>query len=207
MSSGLYEIKPWFVRKLRRVEDVLVARRVSPNTLTVAAVVVSVVAGAAVAAGGLTHDPAWWFLVPPLLVARIALNAMDGAVARRTGTESASGAVLNELGDRAADTAMIAPAALITAPALALGAVAAAYLTSSTGVLGLALTGTRLQGGPMGKADRVAIVAVASLAAAVLGSTVPVTAALWVIGVGCLVTVGLRVHAIVLAGRRDSSHV
>jgi CDP-diacylglycerol---glycerol-3-phosphate 3-phosphatidyltransferase len=207
MTKGLYSVKPWFVSRLRRTEDALVRRRVSPNTLTVAAVAVSVLAGAAVALGGLTHHVSWWFLVPPLAIVRLALNALDGAIARRTQQATSSGAVLNELGDRASDTAMMAPAALVAAPALALGAVAAAYLTSLTGVLGLALTGTRLQGGPMGKADRVVVVALATLAAAALGSGVAITVGLCVIGAGCAVTVALRVRSLIELSSRSGPNV
>ena len=204
MSLGLYDVKPWFVRKLRRLEDALVAHDVSPNALTATAVAVSVLAGAALAVGGLTHEPAWWWLIPPLVVVRLALNAMDGSVARRTGKASRAGALLNELGDRAADTAMIAPAGLVARPALALGVVAASYLTSLTGVLGLAVGGTRLQGGPMGKADRVAVMAVAASVAAAMGSPDAISVALLVIAGGCVVTIGLRVRSLTTGrGGRD----
>lgn len=203
--SGLYDVKPWFVRKLRRLEDALVAHNVSPNMLTATAVVVSVLAGSALAVGGLTHEPAWWWLIPPLVVIRLTLNAMDGSVARRTGKANRAGAVLNEMGDRAADTAMIVPASLVAGPTLAFGAVAASYLTSLTGVLGLALAGTRLQGGPMGKADRVVVMAVAASVAAAMGSPDAISVALWLISVGCVVTVGLRLRSLTTGrgGRGD----
>ena len=136
MSKGLYGIKPWFVRRLKRAEDLLVARRVSPASITWAAVVVSVVAGIALAVGGVTRHYGWWLLVPPLAVLRLALNALDGPVARRTGRASLAGAVVNEIGDRAADTAFMVPAAFFAGPALVLGATATSYLTSLTGVMG-----------------------------------------------------------------------
>jgi CDP-diacylglycerol--glycerol-3-phosphate 3-phosphatidyltransferase len=196
MSVGIYEVKPWFVRKLRRVEDALVARNVSPNALTWAAVGVSVLAGAALAIGGLTHREEWWWAIPPLVVARRALNAMDGSVARRTGRASSAGAVLNELGDRAADTMMMAPAGFVARPALAVGAVAAAYVTSLTGVLGVAAVGARLQGGPMGKADRAAVIGIAALIGAAAGSAAPISAALWIVICGCAVTIGLRARTL-----------
>jgi len=33
-ATGLYEVKPWFVRRLTWIEDGLVRLRIHPNTLT-----------------------------------------------------------------------------------------------------------------------------------------------------------------------------
>ena len=201
MSKGLYSVKPWFVRELRVIEDWMVARRVSPDMLTWAAVVTSVLAGAALAAGGLAHEPRWWLLVPPLAVVRLALNALDGSIARRAGSSSPAGGILNELGDRAADAAMIVPAGVVVRPSLALGALAVTYLTSITGILGIAIDGSRLNGGPMGKADRVAVVALAALAGGAFASPVPVEAGLWTIAAGCLATIIIRTRTLTIRAR------
>jgi CDP-diacylglycerol--glycerol-3-phosphate 3-phosphatidyltransferase len=202
--DGLYSVKPWFVAKLRRIEDWMVARHVSPDTLTWAAVVASALAGGALAVGGLTAEPRWWLLVPPLAVARLALNALDGSIARRAGTSTTAGGILNELGDRAADAALIVPAGVAAArPSLALGAIAATYLTSVTGILGTTVDGARLNGGPMGKADRVAVLAVAALAGGVVASPRPIEIGLWTIAAGCLVTVANRARILTIRARRD----
>jgi CDP-diacylglycerol--glycerol-3-phosphate 3-phosphatidyltransferase len=195
--KGLYGIKPWFVRRLRRVEDKLVARRVSPAAITWSAVAVSVLAGCALAGGGITRNYTWWFLVPPLAVVRLALNALDGSVARRTDRASHSGAVVNEIADRAADTAFMVPAAFAVEPALAVGATAAAYLTSLTGVMGSATGTGRLTGGPMGKADRVALIALGAVAGAASASPEPLAIALVVVVAGCVVTVVTRIRVLV----------
>lgn len=163
--SGLYAIKPWFVARLRRVEDALVARRVRPDTVTYAGLAAAVAAGATIAAGGLLDAPLVWLAVPPLLVLRLACNALDGAVARRTGAARAFGAVVNEVCDRAGDAAVIAPTAFVAGAGVAFGATAAAFAVSATGVLSQAVTGRRDTGGPMGKADRMAAVAIAAVAA------------------------------------------
>lgn len=161
--DGLYAIKPWFVRRLRGLEDILVSLRVSADALTWGAVAAAALAGIAVAAG--TNAPLLWLAVAPLALTRIALNALDGSVARRTGTARPSGALLNEACDRIADALFLAPLALIVHPGLAFGALAATLLASFAGVLSQALTGVRDYGGPMGKADRMLIVGVASLVA------------------------------------------
>jgi len=189
---SMYAIKPWFVRRLRRVEDVLVRARVSPDALTFAAIVVCLATGAAIAAGGLTHHPAMWLLVPPLVLIRLACNALDGSIARRTGRSRSLGAAINELGDRVGDAAMIGAAGFAAPPALATGAVAASFLASFTGVLALGLTGSRDYAGPMGKADRATLVAIGAAAGAIAGSEVPFVIVLWVIVAGGVVTAAVR---------------
>lgn len=189
---GLYAIKPWFVRRLRRVEDALVARGASPDALTAAAVVVSVLGGAAIAAGGALDAPALWLLVPPAVVARLALNALDGSVARRTRRARPFGTALNELGDRMCDAAAIASTAAIVPPVLAVSAVATSFLASGTGVTALALTGVRDNGGPAGKSDRAAMLAVGCAVAGLTSSRAPITIAVWSILVASVATVVAR---------------
>jgi len=189
---GIYSIKPWFVRRLRRVEDALVTRRVSPDALTALAVVASIAAGAAIAAGGMLGSPLWWLAVPPLVLVRLALNALDGQVARRTGRARPSGTALNEIGDRVSDAALIGATGFVVQPALATGALASSFLVSFTGVLALALTGRRDSAGPAGKADRAALVAAAATVAVLVGSALPFTIALWSIIAGGIATAAIR---------------
>ena len=190
--SGLYSIKPWFVRRLRPREDALVERGTSPDSLTIAAVVVSATAGAAIAAGAIASRPVLWLLVPPLGLVRLALNALDGAVARRSGSVRPFGEVMNEIGDRLSDVALVAPLSFVTGPAPAFGALTCALLASAAGSAGRSVAGERAQGGPMGKADRVAVVVVAAAAGAVSGSTLPFHGAAAIVGAGSLVTMTVR---------------
>lgn len=191
--NGLYSVKPWFVRRLRRFEDLLVERRVSPDTLSLAAVGVSLAAGAALAAGGVLSEPLLWLLVPPLGLVRLALNALDGAVARRIGGGRPFGEVVNEMADRLADVALLAPLAFVVGPGLAFSALTCALLASAAGCAGRAVTGRRMAGGPMGKADRVALAAVAAGAGGIAASPVPLEVAAWAIAFGSAVTMAARV--------------
>ena len=190
----MYTLKPWFVHRLRRIEDALVRRRVSADALTGAAVAVSVVIGALIACGGVLDLPWLWLGVAPLVVVRLGLNALDGSVARRTHTARTFGAALNEIGDRVSDAAMIGALGFVVPPALALGATSTAFAASSTGVLALALVGCRDCAGPMGKADRAMVVGVAAAVAAVSASTTPFVVATVVIFVGSLLTIGARLR-------------
>ena len=55
--------------------------------------------------------------LPPVLLARMALNAVDGMLAREHAMQSALGAILNELGDVLSDTALYLPLAAAPGPA------------------------------------------------------------------------------------------
>lgn len=187
MSAGLYAVKPWFVNRLRGIEDVLVARNVSADAVTLAAVGVSALAGAA-----FTFGPRWsWLAVPVLCLVRLAFNALDGSIARRTNSARPWGTALNEICDRASDALLLGGLAVAAGP-WALAALVATFFASLTGVLGLALAGQRLSGGPMGKADRAAVVSVAAIVAVVAATNAALIVAAWIVGIGALVTAGLR---------------
>jgi CDP-diacylglycerol--glycerol-3-phosphate 3-phosphatidyltransferase len=163
---SVYDLKPAFQRMLRPLVQGLVSAGITPNHLTLAAVGGSIAVGAAVAA--LARTPRWLLLLPAWLLARMALNAMDGMAAREHEMRTRLGAALNELGDVVSDAALYLPlAVVIPGPpwpvvAFALGAV----LTEFCGLLGDALGGARRYDGPMGKSDRAALVGLLGLVAA-----------------------------------------
>ncbi|MFE5857889.1 CDP-alcohol phosphatidyltransferase family protein [Streptomyces sp. NPDC056500] len=180
--NGLYSLKPWYAARLSGVRGALARRDVSPDALTAAGVV-----SAAGAAAALAWLPAPLAAVPValLLAARLAFANLDGALARDTGRTTRRGALLNELGDRAADLVVLAgflalaPLWLVAITALA------ATLPSWVSLAGAAAGAPRRNGGPMGKTERCLLV----LVAAATGWVVPVLA---VIAVGSLLTAVLR---------------
>ncbi|MFD0513253.1 CDP-alcohol phosphatidyltransferase family protein [Streptomyces aureus] len=103
--NGLYALKPWYADRLSGLRRALAARQVSPDTLTAAGVVCA--AGAAAALAWLP-TPSAALPVAVLLAGRLAFANLDGALARDTGRTTRRGALLNELGDRAADLLVIA---------------------------------------------------------------------------------------------------
>ena len=66
-----------------RIAEALAARGVAPESTTIAALVVSVAAGAALAAGGAAQEPRRWLLVPSLGAVRFALHAIGTSLASR----------------------------------------------------------------------------------------------------------------------------
>jgi CDP-diacylglycerol--glycerol-3-phosphate 3-phosphatidyltransferase len=163
LMVGIYQVKPAFQRSLRGIEDQLVTRRVHPDSLTFAALALSVSGGIC-----LYFAPhALWLLapVPIICIVRTALNALDGLVAKRTGLARPWGEVLNEVCDRLADVALLGGLALAAPSAHLIGAttVVAVLLTSYLGVLAKAAGARRQYGGPMGKADRMVLLALTAV--------------------------------------------
>lgn len=152
---SIYELKPRFQQLLRPLTAALHAAGITANAVTVGAAGASVAYGAWLA---LAPGNRWaWGLLPAFLLGRMALNAVDGMLAREYGQQSKLGALLNEGGDVVADAALYAPFALLpgghAAPLVAL-VVFLAALSEFVGVLGQAVGGGRRYDGPCGKSDR-----------------------------------------------------
>jgi CDP-diacylglycerol---glycerol-3-phosphate 3-phosphatidyltransferase len=152
--ATIYDLKPRFQALLRPVAASLARAGVSANAVTVAALVLSMAQGAWIA---LMPASSWPLLfLPVTLFLRMALNAIDGIMAKEHGQASASGAVLNELSDVLADAALYLPLALIagiSAP-LIVGVVVLSIIAEMTGALGPMLGVQRCYLGPLGKSDR-----------------------------------------------------
>lgn len=163
---SIYDLKPAFQRLLRPLAGGLTRAGVSPNAVTAAALLGSLALGAALAAWPsrrlLLALPAWLFV-------RMALNALDGMMAREHGKATPGGAVLNELGDALADLALYLPLARLApgvpgVAALAVLFAIGAVITEFCGLLGPLLGGPRRYDGPFGKSDRAFAVGALALA-------------------------------------------
>ena len=107
----IYDLKPAFQNLLRPVCKTLANAGVTANQVTTLALLLSIAVGAAFA---LYPTAAWAaFLIPVWLFLRMALNAIDGMLAREHDMQSDLGGVLNELGDVISDTALYLPFALV----------------------------------------------------------------------------------------------
>lgn len=154
---SIYSLKPRFQNLLRPLVRRLASRGVTANQVTLAAAVVSLLVALCVA----WQAPLLWpfALIPVWMFLRMALNAIDGMLAREFGQQSRLGAYLNELCDVVADSALYLPFALIPGvPALlVVGVVLIAAFSEYAGVLGLMVGASRRYDGPMGKSDRAAV--------------------------------------------------
>ena len=152
--ASLYDWKPAFQERLRPYAEQLHENAITPNQVTLAALALAAFEGALL----LTWPGAWFplLLLPVVLFLRLALNAIDGMIARDYGEATKSGKVLNELGDVLADgflylPLMAVPGAPETLIALA---VLAGIATEFTGVISEAMGGERRYDGPFGKSER-----------------------------------------------------
>lgn len=169
---SVYDLKPRFQNILRPLVGRLAEAGVSANAVTIAAMFLSAGCGGLLLA---TQSRVALLLLGPVLLVRMALNAMDGMLAREHDQASLPGAKLNEIGDVVADCCLYLPLAVLLAPGWPVVlAVVAGVLTEFAGVVALATEGRRRYDGPFGKSDRaVVFTLIATLAAFV---PIPATA-------------------------------
>ena len=157
---SIYQLKPAFQNLLRPLVKRLCDGGVTANQITLLTGVLSVLIGVAIACFA---NSSWVFLFVPLwMILRMALNAIDGMLAREFGHQSHLGAYLNELCDVVADSALILPFALIPEVNLlpVLLVTLLALLSEYSGVLGAMVGASRRYDGPMGKSDRAFVLGV-----------------------------------------------
>lgn len=162
--ATLYALKPAFQALLRPLAGRLARAGVTANAVTLGALALSLAAGGAIA---LWPASAWPFLALPLvLLVRLALNALDGLMAREHGQASRLGAVFNEAGDMISDLALYLPFARVPGvePGIAVAAAAGAVATELAGLAAQSAGGARRYDGPMGKSDRALVYGAVALA-------------------------------------------
>jgi CDP-diacylglycerol--glycerol-3-phosphate 3-phosphatidyltransferase len=154
MSLSIYQLKPRFQQLLRPLLTSLAQSGVTPNQVTIGAMLLSIAYGTALACTSGTLG--LWIGLPFFLLLRMALNAIDGMLATATGNKTALGILLNEMCDQVSDAALYLPFALTTSvtPVMVMLVVVAALLAEFAGVLAQLIGVARRFDGPMGKSDR-----------------------------------------------------
>ena len=167
--ATIYDFKPQFQALLRPIAAALAKRGLSANDVTLGALVLSIAQGAWLA---LMPGSAWPLLALPVtLFLRMAMNAIDGLMAKEHDQATPGGAVLNEISDVVADAALYLPFALIAPFSLPwlFAIIFLATLTEFAGVLGVAHGKGRNYEGPMGKSDRALLFGALGALVAVFG--------------------------------------
>ncbi len=98
----------------------------------------------------------YWLAWPAILLIRMAMNAIDGMLAREHNQTSNLGFILNELCDLLSDGAVYISFLACSAfnPYLLISIVLFSWLSEFVAILALHITGQRANHGPMGKSDR-----------------------------------------------------
>ena len=151
---SIYDLKPKFQNLLRPLVIKLEQRGVTANQVTLTACTISVILGLILTALSGYH---WLFILIPIwLFVRMALNAIDGMLAREFNQKSRLGGYLNEITDVVSDAALYLPFAFVYPfDGLQIGLIIwLSALTEFCGVLGQVQGKTRRYDGPLGKSDR-----------------------------------------------------
>ena len=159
---SVYQLKPKFQALLQPLLRRLRKWGVSPNLLTLLGILLSLAMGIYALYGDRTIA---LILMPIVLLLRMALNALDGMMARQYNLQSKMGALLNEMGDVISDIVLYFPLYMLFAmdQVWVMCFLLLSVLNEFAGLLGQALGGARRYDGPMGKSDRALVVGVLSL--------------------------------------------
>ncbi|HXR34053.1 MAG TPA: CDP-alcohol phosphatidyltransferase family protein [Verrucomicrobiae bacterium] len=186
---SIYGLKAKFQGLLRPITNVLAHAGMTANQVTVSGMLLSFATGLAI-----FHFRSMrvLLLLPAALFLRMAMNAIDGMLAREHNQKSALGAILNELGDVFSDAALYLPLAtfLPFASALMVLIVLFATVSEMTGVVAVQIGASRRYDGPMGKSDRAFVFGALGL---LLGLQLPIFRVVipvqWIVLVLLLVTI------------------
>lgn len=166
MTLSIYQFKPAFQRLLLPIVRRLAVAGVSPNQITLLALLLSFGMGTA-----LWHWPEqqWlWWIFPCWMLLRMALNAADGLLATYSQQQTQLGALLNEMADVLSDLALYLPFLLLpdVSATLVIAFVFCALLSEFAGVLAIRIGAARRFDGPMGKSERAVLFGVLAICAA-----------------------------------------
>ncbi|MEB7966969.1 CDP-alcohol phosphatidyltransferase family protein [Mammaliicoccus sciuri] len=155
---SIYEIKPKFQQLLMPIVDWMRKIGMTPNQVTILALVLSIVTGIILS---IFHENKWiYILMPIVMFVRMALNAIDGVMAKRYQMKSHLGLLLNELGDVISDLFLFIPFVFI-AEDYGIGImlfISLSIISEMAGVTVRVIGSSRRYDGPMGKSDRAFIV-------------------------------------------------
>ena len=152
--ASIYDLKPKFQDLLRPILTKLADAGVTANQVTIFACALSVLTGISIALH--PNNIGYLLWLPIVLFVRMALNAMDGMLAREFKQQSKLGAILNELTDVISDAALYLPLAIHAqfSTTLIVLLVVLAVISEMTGVVAVQIGAKRQYQGPMGKSDR-----------------------------------------------------
>lgn len=157
---SVYQLKPAFQKSLQPVLLFLRKKGTTANQITWLSIILSICLGGAFFF--YQQFPLVLLLLPVGLLIRMALNALDGMMARQFKMQSQTGEVLNEMGDVLSDLVLILPFVII--PEIYTWLIVAfallSILNEFAGLLGKAIGGERRYEGPMGKSDRALLIGV-----------------------------------------------
>jgi CDP-diacylglycerol---glycerol-3-phosphate 3-phosphatidyltransferase len=162
---SIYNLKPKFQALLKPILAFLHTRGITANQITLFSVFWSFFI--AVLFWFANTNTILFLALPIGLFVRMALNALDGMMARIYNQQSKLGEVLNELGDVISDVALFLPLIKYEPKALyfIIIFICLCIINEFAGLLAKIVSGERRYDGPMGKSDRAFIIGLYGLLA------------------------------------------
>lgn len=161
---SIYKIKPQFQRILTPILELMHRKHITANQITISACILSAIIGMMFWYADYNR---WFYLALPVgLLLRMALNALDGMMARRYNQITRKGEMLNELGDVVSDTIIYFPLIKHQPESLYIIVIfiAMSIINEYAGIMGKVISDNRNYDGPMGKSDRAFILSIYGLA-------------------------------------------
>lgn len=151
---SIYNIKPQFQKLLTPILIFLHKKKVSANQITITACILSLIIG--ICFWFADYSRALFLILPIGLLLRMALNALDGMMARKYNQMSKKGEILNEVGDVVSDLFVFFPLLKFQVESIYLVVVfiCLSIINEFAGVMGKIISEERRYEGPMGKSDR-----------------------------------------------------
>lgn len=151
---SVYKLKPKFQQLLNPVLLFLHKQKVTANQITIAAILFSAAIG--VVFWNADSNKILFLILPVGLLFRMALNALDGMMARKFNQMSKLGEVLNEIGDVISDVIIFFPLLKYQPESIYLIVVfiVLSVINEFAGLFGKLFGKDRRYDGPMGKSDR-----------------------------------------------------
>lgn len=160
---SIYNLKPKFQQLLMPILHRLHKMGITANQITIGSIVLSLCIGIAF---WFAEQNVWLFLALPTgLILRMALNALDGLMARVYNQQSLKGEVLNEIGDIVSDFFIFFPLLYFEQQVVYLVVVfiCMGIINEFAGILGKVVAQERRYEGPMGKSDRAFVMGIYGL--------------------------------------------
>ena len=159
---SVYQLKPKFQNLLRPIVKKLYSLNVTANQVTILAMLLSMIIGFTV--WYFPYNSFIYLILPVFLFIRMALNAIDGILAKEFGQKSKLGGILNELGDIYSDTAIFLGLWNIVCGHLVfILLIVFSIISETAGILGAVVGNGRRYDGPMGKSDRAFVISCLSI--------------------------------------------
>ena len=160
---SIYNIKPKFQQFLRPLLELLHKMGITANQITISSIVLSLIIGVMFWFADINH--AFFLALPVGLFLRMALNALDGMMARIYKQQTKKGELLNEFGDVVSDLFIYFPLLKFEQSNLYFIVIfiSLSLLNEFSGLLGKVISGERRYEGPMGKSDRAFVMGIYGL--------------------------------------------